>query len=273
MATKVTTAAETVSPAKGRRKDAPRGETLSAPTDKTDKRGIRSRAHAKSLSDRTDKTDKSPPPPPLGAKGVDSADADTTPICTSASGGCVNRGSAIEPISAGTVGAASDLARQPVSRVRWVPRASLVPNDYNPNHVPPLELKLLKRSILLQGWTQPIVVLADGVTIVDGFHRWTVAGDKQIAALTGGLVPVVVIDADQTQRVAATIRHNRARGEHGITPMSSIVSGLLASGLAIEEVMAELGMQREEVLRLADQRGRPEAIGGERSFGAAWEPR
>lgn len=267
MATKATTTTAT-----RRAKDAARGDIPPKPTDKTDKRGIRPRAHVKSLSDRTDKTDKSPQSPPLSAEGVDSADADTTPCGAIASGGCVNRGSAIEPISGGSVGADSPVACQPVSRVRWVPRASLVPNDYNPNHVPPLELKLLKRSILLQGWTQPIVVLADGVTIVDGFHRWTVAGDKQVAALTGGLVPIVVIDADPTQRVAATIRHNRARGEHGITPMSSIVSGLLASGLAIEEVMAELGMQREEVLRLADQRGRPEAIGGDRAFGAAWEP-
>lgn len=82
----------------------------------------------------------------------------------------------------------------------------------------------------------------------------------------------MVIDADATQRVAATIRHNRARGEHGINPMSSIVAGLLESGLSIEEIMAELGMQREEVLRLADQRGRPEAVGGGRLFGEAWTP-
>ena len=151
-------------------------------------------------------------------------------------------------------------------------RESLVPNDYNPNHVAPLELRLLKRSILLQGWTQPIVVLADGRTIVDGFHRWTVAGDKKVAALTGGLVPVVAVDADETQRIAATIRHNRARGEHSIKPMSGIVSGLLESGLSIEEVMAELGMQREEVLRLAEHRGMPAALGAGKSFGEAWTP-
>jgi len=156
--------------------------------------------------------------------------------------------------------------------VQWVPRDSLIPNDYNPNHVPPLELRLLKRSILLQGWTQPIVVLSDGKTIVDGFHRWTVAADREIAALTGGLVPVVVIDADQTQRVAATIRHNRARGEHGILPMSAIVSGLLSSGVTIEEVMAELGMQREVVLRLAEQRGVPEAVGAGHTLGEGWTP-
>lgn len=181
-----------------------------------------------------------------------SADADKTPSNTTE-----NRG---------FVGA------QPVDRVRWVPRESLIPNDYNPNHVAPLELRLLKRSILCQGWTQPIVVLADGRTIVDGFHRWTVAGERKIAALTQGLVPVVSVEADETQRVAATIRHNRARGEHAIGPMSSIVSGLLESGLGVDEVMAELGMQREEVLRLAEHRGMPAALGSGKEFGEAWTP-
>ena len=116
------------------------------------------------------------------------------------------------------------------------------------------------------------MVLSDGRTIVDGFHRWTVTGYKDVAALTAGLVPIVVIDADETQRVAATIRHNRARGEHGIDPTSAIVSGLLGSGLPVEDVMAELGMQREEILRLAEHRGMPEALGAGKAFGEAWVP-
>ncbi len=205
----------------------------------------------------TDKTDKRSAAKPQPTRR-NTCDSDKTPRGASAAGGSVMAGSVI--------------SLQPVSSVTWVPREKLIPNDYNPNHVPPLELKLLKRSILAQGWTQPIVVLSDGKTIVDGFHRWTVSGDKQIVALTGGHVPIVIIDADETQRVAATIRHNRARGEHGITPMCSIVRRFLDAGLTIEEVMAELGMQREEVLRLADQRGRPEAVGGEKEFNGGWQP-
>lgn len=206
----------------------------------------------------TDKADRRVKAKARAEVQCDTCDSDKTPHGATATRGSVN--------------ATEQIRLQPVSSVTWVPRDSLIPNDYNPNHVPPLELKLLKRSILAQGWTQPIVVLSDGKTIVDGFHRWTVSVDKQIAAMTGGLVPIVIIDADETQRVAATIRHNRARGEHGITPMCSIVRGFLDSGLTIEEVMAELGMQREEVLRLADQRGRPEAVGGDKEFSSGWQP-
>ena len=227
-------------------------------TDKTDKRSVSARVDGLSAPAPADRTDKRVTARPRRAQPVDTTDSDKTPRGAIAGGGSVN--------------ATERIRLQPVSSVTWVPRDSLIPNDYNPNHVPPLELKLLKRSILAQGWTQPIVVLKDGKTIVDGFHRWTVSGDKQIAAMTGGLVPIVIIDADETQRVAATIRHNRARGEHGITPMCSIVRGFLDGGLTIEEIMAELGMQREEVLRLADQRGRPEAVGGGKEFSGGWQP-
>lgn len=165
------------------------------------------------------------------------------------------------------------LLRQPVSDVLWVPREDLLPNDYNPNHVPPRELALLRHSILVDGWTQPIVCLDDGRTIVDGFHRWSVSGDPAIAALTGGLVPIVCIDADRTKRIAATVRHNRARGHHGIAPMSQIVHELRDAGLSDGEIQRELGMEEEEVIRLGDQSKMPErvarAVGG---FSESWQP-
>ncbi len=157
-------------------------------------------------------------------------------------------------------------------KVERVAIASLRPDPANARRHGERNLESIKASLTRFGQQKPIVVLADGRTIVDGFHRWTVAGDKKVAALTGGLVPVVAVDADETQRIAATIRHNRARGEHSIKPMSGTVSGLLESGLSIEEVMAELGTQREEVLRLPEHRGMPSALGAGKSFGEAWTP-
>lgn len=166
------------------------------------------------------------------------------------------------------------LENQPLARLRWVDRETLVANDYNPNHVAPLEFDLLERSILESGWTQPIVIRADGRTIIDGFHRWTVSARAKVFELTGGLVPVVdCAELSETQLVAATIRHNRARGEHGIRPMIRIVQRLLSQGATEKEIMLELGMQLEEVERLADLRANPErqgdAAGG---FSPAWNP-
>ena len=90
--------------------------------------------------------------------------------------------------------------KQPLDNIQWINREELSPNGYNPNRVAPPELKLLKLSILEDGWTQPIVINPDK-TIVDGFHRWTVSGHKEIFDLTGGLVPVVVISPkDASQR-------------------------------------------------------------------------
>lgn len=138
--------------------------------------------------------------------------------------------------------------------MQWVPRDQLRANDYNPNHVAPPELELLKVSILEDGWTQPIVARPDG-EIVDGFHRWTVAGDERIAAMTDGLVPVVYLpaDLDTAQQRMATIRHNRARGQHGIVRMADIVTELVdVLGIDRDEVTRRLGMDREEVERLHD---------------------
>lgn len=166
------------------------------------------------------------------------------------------------------------IGRQPVSTVTWVDRNSLEPNDFNPNVVPPLELDLLTRSIAETGWTQPIVVMPDGKTIVDGFHRYTVAARPVVHAMTNGMVPVVVCGDHMTREhhVAATVRHNRARGEHGIREMIKIVHAMLKE-MTAEEVGAQLGMVPEEVERLhlltASTDAHADPAGG---FSPAWTP-
>lgn len=164
------------------------------------------------------------------------------------------------------------IENQPVSRVQWVQRGKLKANSYNPNAVAPPELELLKLSILEDNWTQPIVVLPD-YTIVDGFHRWTVSADPKIRALTGGLVPVVVLDADRTHRMMSTIRHNRARGTHAVLKMANIVREMVESGLSQDEVCKRLGMDDEEIERLLDRSGMTvRGTGGNKAFGRAWIP-
>lgn len=161
---------------------------------------------------------------------------------------------------------------QPVSRVRWEPRGRLRANLYNPNAVAPPELELLKISIIEDGWTQPIVVLAD-LTIVDGFHRWTVSADPRIRAMTDGLVPVVVIDADALHRMMSTIRHNRARGTHAVLRMAEIVRSMAQSGLPAADICERLGMEAEELERLLDRSGMTvRGTGGAVNFGRAWVP-
>ena len=166
---------------------------------------------------------------------------------------------------------------QPISKIEWVPRDSIEPNDYNPNHQPTPEHRLLKTSILEDGWTQPIVVFDDGSggkpVIVDGEHRWKVSGSKEISALTGGLIPVVTIQKNRQERIAATIRHNRARGEHGIREMSKLVKELLESDYSVEKICSLLGMEDEEVSRLAESAGMPAVISrSQKDFNKGWTP-
>lgn len=159
---------------------------------------------------------------------------------------------------------------QPVSSVLWVPREDLRANDYNPNHVAPPERKLLKLSIVEDGWTQPIVRRTDN-EIVDGFHRWQTSADGDVWRMTDGLVPVVTIDPDPAHQRMSTIRHNRARGTHAVVRMADIVAQLVDSGLAADEVGHRLGMEPEEVRRLLD-RGRMIDRGRAPELGAAWVP-
>lgn len=142
---------------------------------------------------------------------------------------------------------------QPISNVQWVDPATLYANGYNPNVMPPPERKLLKVSILEDGWTTPIVVRPNG-EIVDGFHRWHwMAPDPAVAALTGGLVPVVTLSRSGPNQMMSTIRHNRARGEHQVRRMAEIVAVMAADGVSVEEMQQRLGMEKEEVSRLLDK--------------------
>jgi ParB-like chromosome segregation protein Spo0J len=167
---------------------------------------------------------------------------------------------------------AHDTKAQPISNVKWVDRKTLIPNNYNPNKVAPPEMELLIISILEDGWTQPIVTLPDG-TIVDGFHRYTVSADKRLMDRYGGQVPTVVVDIDPVHRQMSTIRHNRARGTHGIVPMAHIVRGIVADGVSKEEIQSRLGMEDEEVDRLVDRAGMPlQAERKQAGFGSSWKP-
>lgn len=170
---------------------------------------------------------------------------------------------------------------QPLDLVEWLPRELVAPNDYNPNKQPPAEFKLLCISLIEDGWTQPIVVFDDGgkktkknpYPIVDGAHRWTAAGTPEVAKMTDGLIPVVKLKGNRAHLMMSTIRHNRARGEHGVLPMGDIVKSLLESGLDKSDVKFYLQMEEEEVNRLAERAGMPE-IGsrGVTEFSKGWKP-
>lgn len=139
----------------------------------------------------------------------------------------------------------------PLKSVQFVDIDKLAANDYNPNRVNEENLRLLEQSIMSNGWTMPIVVRPD-FTIIDGFHRWTVAQREPLRTRLGGKVPVVVVNhADRSGDIYGTITHNRARGTHLLGPMQHIVQELLDEGRSIDEITRETGMRDEEVFRLA----------------------
>ena len=141
---------------------------------------------------------------------------------------------------------------KPLRNVQFVDRDLLKPNNYNPNKVSEQNLELLIQSILTNGWTMPIVVRPD-YTIIDGFHRWTVAGREPLKSMLGGKVPVVIVEhKDHAEDMYGTITHNRARGTHLLEPMKAIVKQLLDEGKSTKEICKELGMRPEEVFRLSD---------------------
>lgn len=140
----------------------------------------------------------------------------------------------------------------PLASLQWVERDRLRANDYNPNKVSEDNLQLLTQSIETNGWTLPIVVRPD-FTIIDGFHRWTVAGREPLKTQLGGKVPVVIVEHDDaSDDIYGTITHNRARGTHLLEPMKAIVKRLLDDGKTVDEIGKQLGMKPEEVFRLSD---------------------
>ena len=168
----------------------------------------------------------------------------------------------------------SPFAQEPVDCVLWVKADEIVANDYNPNVMAPSEKKLLKQSLEKDGFTQPIVVSEETshYLVVDGFHRQLLGRRTVTGKRLKGWLPVTCINPDrkgQTSRIAATIRHNRARGKHQITSMSDIVRDLSRLGWTDERIGTELGMDQDEVLRLKQISGLPELF-QQADFSPAW---
>lgn len=168
----------------------------------------------------------------------------------------------------------SPFAQEPVDCVLWVKADEIVANDYNPNVMAPSEKKLLKQSLEKDGFTQPIVVSEETshYLVVDGFHRQLLGRRTVTGKRLKGWLPVTCINPDrkgQTSRIAATIRHNRARGKHQITSMSDIVRDLSRLGWTDERIGTELGMDQDEVLRLKQISGLMELF-QQADFSPAW---
>lgn len=165
---------------------------------------------------------------------------------------------------------------EPVECVQWVRADKVIANDYNPNSVAPPEMELLHVSIQEDGYTQPIVVWEhDGIyEVVDGFHRNRVGKEyADIKERIHGYLPVVVINGDRQDRgdrVASTIRHNRARGKHRVEAMSDIVIELKRRNWSDAKIARELGMDADEVLRLTQITGLAEMF-ADKDFSRAWE--
>lgn len=168
------------------------------------------------------------------------------------------------------------LQSEPVDCIQWVSANQVQANDYNPNSVSPPEMQLLEHSILVDGYTQPIVAWKNGehFEVVDGFHRNRVGKEcSKVRERVKGYLPLVVINQernDRGDRISATIRHNRARGKHRVEAMSEIVVELKKRNWSSEKISQELGMDPDEVLRLAQISGLAE-IFLNREFSEAWE--
>jgi ParB-like chromosome segregation protein Spo0J len=157
----------------------------------------------------------------------------------------------------------------PVMDVKMVAASKVKANDYNPNKVASPEMELLAISIMADGVTQPIVTFydseADQYIVIDGFHRYTVL-TKRFKCKE---VPVVVVDKPLADRMASTVRHNRARGKHQVNLMSDLLLSMIKSGMSDSQVAKHLGMSAEEVLRLKQQTGIAGLFKGQHP-GRAW---
>lgn len=170
----------------------------------------------------------------------------------------------------------SPMSNEPVDCVLWVKNETVVANDWNPNKVAPPEMELLAISISEDGYTQPIVAMqeAEQFTVVDGFHRNRVGKENQeVRERVLGYLPVTIIRPDREgrcDRIASTIRHNRARGKHTITGMTDIIVELKRRNWSNEKIGRELGMEPDEILRLSQISGLAEMF-ADREFSEAWE--
>lgn len=170
----------------------------------------------------------------------------------------------------------SPFNKEPVDFVKWVKNEDVIANEYNPNKVAPPEMELLEVSIDNDGYTQPIVTFPhdNKNEVVDGFHRSRVGKEsKKVRAKIHGYLPVVEIRGDKTgksERIASTIRHNRARGKHQIDAMSEIILELKSRNWKNERIARELGMDEDEILRLCQITGL-ESLFTDKDFSAAWE--
>lgn len=170
----------------------------------------------------------------------------------------------------------SPFKNEPVDCIEWVKLEDVIANDYNPNSVAPPEMELLRHSILEDGFTQPIVSYKKGniFEIVDGFHRNRVGREcKMVLKQIKGYLPLSIINQereDRNDRIASTIRHNRARGKHKVEAMSDIVVELKRRNWSNTRISKELGMDEDEVLRLCQISGLIETF-ADVEFSKAWE--
>jgi ParB-like chromosome segregation protein Spo0J len=170
----------------------------------------------------------------------------------------------------------SPFKNEPVDCVLWVKHELVEANDYNPNNVAPPEMELLRTSIMADGYTQPIVTFPEDNknTVIDGFHRSRVGKELQeVKQRVKGYLPIVKIrpsQEDKGDRIASTIRHNRARGKHRIDGMSEIVLELKRRNWSDQKIAKNLGMDADEILRLAQITGLKEMF-ADKHFSLAWE--
>lgn len=174
----------------------------------------------------------------------------------------------------------SPFKNEPIDCVLWIKQNKVVANDYNPNVMSPTEKRLLKTSLIKDGYTQPVVVLSAQQNktkqlqwqIVDGYHRYLLSKENALKKRINNYLPVTILDVKNntiSDQIATTIRHNRARGQHQVAAMSDIVRDLSRLGWSDKQIGDELGMSQDEVLRLKQICGLAELF-SKHNFSEAW---
>ncbi|HGN0327917.1 TPA: IbrB-like domain-containing protein [Proteus mirabilis] len=174
----------------------------------------------------------------------------------------------------------SPFKNEPTDCVLWIKQQQVIANDYNPNVMSPTEKRLLETSLVKDGYTQPVVVLPIQQSknkpsqwqVVDGYHRYLLSKKNSLNKRINGYLPITILDVEShtmADQMAATIRHNRARGQHQVAAMSYIVRDLSRLGWNDQKIGDELGMSQDEVLRLKQISGLAELF-SEHDFSEAW---